>query len=280
MITKEQLKYCEICKNRKLDFEKGLLCGLTNEHATFTDTCSSFELDEYQNKKTVERKTNYSNNQPIPFGTIISIIIAIIAVIRLFVAFSNYNKKSNNNNINFDESEVIQQMIVEQKEQSKYMDQMSLVDSETKDELGIISIQKDSLLSLDKNIKFLLPSNYYIMNNLTNESMLFVGRDNKNSNIVIYKIKKYKNETADYAWYVYRKPIANEVIKYNLSTTKTENNNFFYVLQNSAITINGFAHVFEKDGYWYICQLENSHDLKHIIQSNSSKLFSNNIKLN
>lgn len=50
------------------------------------------------------------------------------------------------------------------------MDQMGLVDSETKDEIGIISIQKDSLLSLDNNIKFLLPTNYYIMNNLTNET--------------------------------------------------------------------------------------------------------------
>jgi len=43
MIKDEQLAYCRICSNQKVDFEKGILCGLTNRVADFEGECVSFE---------------------------------------------------------------------------------------------------------------------------------------------------------------------------------------------------------------------------------------------
>lgn len=45
MNRKEQLLYCKRCTNKKNDFQRGIICGLTNEPATFTDSCESFESE-------------------------------------------------------------------------------------------------------------------------------------------------------------------------------------------------------------------------------------------
>lgn len=46
-MTREQhLTFCKICVNRKNDFEKGILCGLTNQIANFEVECPSFSKDE------------------------------------------------------------------------------------------------------------------------------------------------------------------------------------------------------------------------------------------
>ncbi len=41
-----QLQYCRQCKNRRTDYRRGMLCGLTGEKATFKDTCPDFIKDE------------------------------------------------------------------------------------------------------------------------------------------------------------------------------------------------------------------------------------------
>ncbi len=45
MTRREQLLFCEKCTHRKMDMNQGILCGLTNEKATFTDSCSDFTED-------------------------------------------------------------------------------------------------------------------------------------------------------------------------------------------------------------------------------------------
>ena len=45
MTREEHVKFCKICKNRKLDRNKGIVCELTNEIADFVDECSNFEED-------------------------------------------------------------------------------------------------------------------------------------------------------------------------------------------------------------------------------------------
>lgn len=58
MTREEHLKSCKICKNKKFDRNKGIVCKLTNEIADFEETCSNFEEDielvkekEYNNTK-------------------------------------------------------------------------------------------------------------------------------------------------------------------------------------------------------------------------------------
>lgn len=46
MTRKEQLFFCEKCTHRKMDINQGLLCSLTNEKATFTESCPDFTIDE------------------------------------------------------------------------------------------------------------------------------------------------------------------------------------------------------------------------------------------
>ena len=46
MTRREQLLFCEKCTQRKMDINQGLLCGLTNEKATFTESCPDFNEDE------------------------------------------------------------------------------------------------------------------------------------------------------------------------------------------------------------------------------------------
>lgn len=45
MTKEERLKYCSACKNRKLDFDRGLLCSLTGEAPAFEGTCDSIQVD-------------------------------------------------------------------------------------------------------------------------------------------------------------------------------------------------------------------------------------------
>ena len=46
MTREEQLVFCKKCQNRKFDMQKGIICGLTMEKATFQDQCPDFKLDE------------------------------------------------------------------------------------------------------------------------------------------------------------------------------------------------------------------------------------------
>lgn len=58
----EQLKLCKICSNQKLDFEKGIICGLTNNFPDFEGTCSLF-LEDLQLKNKQE-KLDYAHKKP------------------------------------------------------------------------------------------------------------------------------------------------------------------------------------------------------------------------
>lgn len=46
MTREEQVAFCKQCTNRKFDQQQGVICGLTNEKATFQDTCPDYNHDE------------------------------------------------------------------------------------------------------------------------------------------------------------------------------------------------------------------------------------------
>ena len=46
MTRDEHLEWCKKCTNQKLDLQKGIVCGLTDEIADFEEHCKDFNLDE------------------------------------------------------------------------------------------------------------------------------------------------------------------------------------------------------------------------------------------
>lgn len=46
MTRAEQLKFCQICRHRKFDPTKGLICTYTGEWANFSNHCSQYSEDE------------------------------------------------------------------------------------------------------------------------------------------------------------------------------------------------------------------------------------------
>lgn len=51
MTREQQLVFCKKCVNKKIDFQRGLLCGLTNELATFDYSCPDYlEIQENEVK--------------------------------------------------------------------------------------------------------------------------------------------------------------------------------------------------------------------------------------
>ncbi len=58
MTEKEKLDYCRVCENRKTDYERGIVCGLTNEKPTFEESCPDFTIDEVNADRLVDRDSN------------------------------------------------------------------------------------------------------------------------------------------------------------------------------------------------------------------------------
>ena len=51
MTREEQLKLCTVCKNRKVDLERGLVCSLTNEYAAFEGECKDYVFDQEESER-------------------------------------------------------------------------------------------------------------------------------------------------------------------------------------------------------------------------------------
>lgn len=51
-----RLNFCKVCENRKMNMNRGLICGLTNELADFNENCNNFVGDEIEVKKLIQQK--------------------------------------------------------------------------------------------------------------------------------------------------------------------------------------------------------------------------------
>ena len=51
MTREEQLKLCSVCKNRKVDLKRGLVCSLTDEYATFDGECKDYVIDQEESER-------------------------------------------------------------------------------------------------------------------------------------------------------------------------------------------------------------------------------------
>jgi hypothetical protein len=89
MTQEEKLQYCKVCVHKKMDFQQGLLCGLTNEKPSFDMFCRDYERDVASEKKQKEREevsqwTNGSNSK-VTFKNVLFVLVAIFVIIRLLL---------------------------------------------------------------------------------------------------------------------------------------------------------------------------------------------------
>lgn len=63
MTREERLAFCQVCTKRKMDWNKGLLCGLTGEAATFEGNCDSFDVDEEELEYVKQRQAAVDESQ-------------------------------------------------------------------------------------------------------------------------------------------------------------------------------------------------------------------------
>lgn len=61
MTREEQLVFCTVCKKRAFDPKHGIVCGITDQVATFTTTCPDFEEDTVASNQVELRKENTVN---------------------------------------------------------------------------------------------------------------------------------------------------------------------------------------------------------------------------
>lgn len=51
MTIEDQLKFCKVCKNKRMNVQKGIVCGLTGEKPDFNELCPNYEEDAKEVKK-------------------------------------------------------------------------------------------------------------------------------------------------------------------------------------------------------------------------------------
>ena len=59
MTREEQLKFCSVCKHRKMDMHQGMLCELTNAKADFDGTCPNYDEDTKEKAKNERIEKEY-----------------------------------------------------------------------------------------------------------------------------------------------------------------------------------------------------------------------------
>ena len=104
MISRQQqLQFCKVCKNRKFSQDLGIVCQLTEQQATFTDSCQDFDKDLHlmqvnQIRREEGRKRRLKSdftfgldNFGIKNGIVAGILLVIVGLAWLLVGLT-YNR--------------------------------------------------------------------------------------------------------------------------------------------------------------------------------------------
>ncbi|GGG19647.1 hypothetical protein GCM10011344_20430 [Dokdonia pacifica] len=87
MTQEEKLQYCKVCVHKKMDFQQGLLCGLTNEKPSFDMFCKDYERDVAAENKQKERDeaSQWSNgsDSKVTFKNVLFVLVTIFVIVRL-----------------------------------------------------------------------------------------------------------------------------------------------------------------------------------------------------
>jgi hypothetical protein len=99
MTLDQQLQYCKICENRKMNPAIGLVCGLTDQKPVFIDKCPTFLIDKPEADRLValEQKAKEEEvssgafgveKKEIQKGVLGGLIMIVIAVIWFFAGLA------------------------------------------------------------------------------------------------------------------------------------------------------------------------------------------------
>ena len=93
MNREEQLKFCKVCVNRKMDISRGLLCGLTNEKADFEESCPDYKEDVEAKNQTFEAG-QYVNDELHPGLKVLAFCVPLAGAIMYFVHKDKFPNKA------------------------------------------------------------------------------------------------------------------------------------------------------------------------------------------
>ena len=95
MTRKEHLAFCQICKNREMNMQQGLICKLTGTIANFETNCPEYLVDDDEKKKydekqviqTIEQKEESEQSK----NWILPLLIVIGNSIRIAMSSGGYS---------------------------------------------------------------------------------------------------------------------------------------------------------------------------------------------
>jgi hypothetical protein len=91
MNRKHQLTYCKVCLNKEKDLNKGVICKLTGEVATFQETCPYFSLDEKLSKQLQKTSKIFVNEKKIHIKSQLKWLFILLNTIISVIAFLSFN---------------------------------------------------------------------------------------------------------------------------------------------------------------------------------------------
>ena len=68
MTREERLKFCSVCTNRAFNPKQGMICGITNEVASFEGTCADYKEDAREVKDGYECGMAFANYNDLQVG--------------------------------------------------------------------------------------------------------------------------------------------------------------------------------------------------------------------
>jgi hypothetical protein len=250
MTREDHLKFCSVCVNRKIGAHHETICSLTNAKADFDPTCPSYQFDN-----DVYRGTSSSGGSGIGGGVILSIVLAVISVVRLA---STCNNSSRNRVDDYSQSQFDKMMRERENERAreKRRDQIGELSDTERALMGIKKAQKDSLVVIDKFMNYTLLRNEYLMAGILDNQIVMMARDKKNFNYVIHKFDK-SDDPVTY-WQKLRKANSSAVTPSTINYKMTDDNTFTYKIKNSFSVTNGKARFYCSDKNCYVFQYESN----------------------
>ncbi len=173
----ERLKLCEKCKNRKFDFQTGLICSLTDEKPKFEHTCPDYVEDPSallrKRGREVMNERMKGNGGSVPgWRVFLSVIIMIFAIVRIVARLSRNNERES------------RQRSFEQYQAPAYQQFQQEISRErnglTRDDLRSLGAQATTgmVLPLENEYQIEIPQGFSLFPQYQNENLLLVAYAN------------------------------------------------------------------------------------------------------
>lgn len=82
MTRAEQLTFCGVCQNRTFNPKQGIICGLTNDLPTFSETCDEYLEDEKEKSIKITEQTEVAkeNNSHVRKARVVLMLISVFSI--------------------------------------------------------------------------------------------------------------------------------------------------------------------------------------------------------